>query len=388
MEDKYEDDDEDEDLTFITGEIIKLLQFRKKDKGKPHRKSKSSRKGKNEKPIIQCLECKGFGHMRIKCPNYLIKEKTKESKDKELVATWSDTKNDSSNEYVDECSHVMAFAATTNKVIVESASDSENSSDDEVSKKMTLQEAYDKICTKFIKSEKTSHLCREELNEVKIEKVDLLVKLDETTRLVETLSVENISLEKKVKNLKVELSQARTQIQRMFSAKLDEVLSAQKFSSDKIGLGYAVSSSPSSSMTFGLRTVFVSQFEKGDKGMKSKTNLVNSKSFVRPHVCHHCGVSGHIRPNCFKLYPQKQVSKQSQVFFQGPTPLFGELLKFLSFLTQFQKNFNFSMSFSRHIRTRVFSSSRLKTCAVWVRNESKTKLSFLFVLCFNSFYLK
>ena len=138
MEDKYEDDDEDEDLTFITGEIIKLLQFRKKDKGKPHRKSKSSRKGKNEKPIIQCLECKGFGHMRIKCPNYLIKEKTKELKDKGLVATWSDTENDSSNEYVDECSHVMAFAATTDKVIVESASDSEDSFDDDVSKKMTL----------------------------------------------------------------------------------------------------------------------------------------------------------------------------------------------------------------------------------------------------------
>ena len=31
-EDKDEDDDEDEDLTFITDEIIKLLQFRKKDK--------------------------------------------------------------------------------------------------------------------------------------------------------------------------------------------------------------------------------------------------------------------------------------------------------------------------------------------------------------------
>ena len=47
------------------------------------------------------------------------------------------------------------------------------------------------------------------------------------------------------------------------------------------------------------------QYEKGDKGMKSKNDMANSKSFVRPHVCHHCGVSGHIRPNCFKLYPQK-----------------------------------------------------------------------------------
>ena len=122
----------------------------------------------------------------------------------------------------------MAFAATTNKVIVESASDSEDSSGDEVPKKLTLQEAYDKLCTEFIKSEETSHICKRELIEVKIEKVDLLVKLDETTRLVETLSVENTSLEEKVKNLKVELSQARTQIERMSSAKLDEVLSAQK----------------------------------------------------------------------------------------------------------------------------------------------------------------
>ena len=98
--------------------------------GKPPRKSKSSRKGKNEKPIIQCYECKGFGHMRIECPNYLIKEKTKESKDKGLVANWSDTKNDSSDEYMGECSHIMAFAATTNKVIVENASDSKDSSND------------------------------------------------------------------------------------------------------------------------------------------------------------------------------------------------------------------------------------------------------------------
>ena len=51
------------------------------------------------------------------------------------------------------------------------------------------------------------------------------------------------------------------------------------------------------------------QSEKGNKGMKSKIVLANSKSFARPYVCHHCGVSGHIRPNCFKLYPHKQLSK-------------------------------------------------------------------------------
>ena len=73
--------------------------------------------------------------------------------------------------------------------------------------------------------------------------------------------------------------------------------------------------------------------------MESKTDMANSNSFVRSHVRHHCGVFGHLRPNCFKLYPQKQVSKQSQVSSQGPTSLFGELLKVLSFLTQFQEKF-------------------------------------------------
>ena len=117
--------------------------------------------------------------------------------------------------------------------------------------------------------------------------------------------MENTSLEEKVKNLEVNLSQARTQIERMSSAKLDELLSAQKPSSNKTGLGYVVSSSPSSSMTSKSKTIFVFQSEKGHKCMKYKTDLANSKSFFRPHVCHHCGVSGHIRPNCFKLYPQK-----------------------------------------------------------------------------------
>ena len=108
--------------------------------------------------------------MRLVCPNYLMKEKTKNSKGKVLVATLSDSESDISDEYEDDCGHYMAFPATTDKVIVESANDSEDSSDDEVPKKLNLQEAYDKLCTKFIKSKKALHLCRKELNEVKIEK--------------------------------------------------------------------------------------------------------------------------------------------------------------------------------------------------------------------------
>ena len=157
-----------------------------------------------------------------------------------LVATFSDTESDLSDEYKDECGNYMAFAATTDKLIMENASDSEDSFDDEVPKKLTLDEAYDKLCNKYIKSEKISHLHRKELNEVKTEKPNLLVKLDETTRLVETLVMENTSLDEKVNNFKVELSQAKTKIERMSNAKFNEVLSAQKPSYDKTSFGYVV----------------------------------------------------------------------------------------------------------------------------------------------------
>ena len=57
-ESEDEDEDDDEDLTFIIDEIIKLFQFRKKDKGKPPRKSKSSRNGKSEKPLSNAMSVK------------------------------------------------------------------------------------------------------------------------------------------------------------------------------------------------------------------------------------------------------------------------------------------------------------------------------------------
>ena len=82
------------------------------------------------------------------------------------------------------------------------------------------------------------------------------------------------------------------------------------------------------------------------------------------HVCHHCGALGHTRPNCIKLFPHKRVSNRSHSLPKGSVPILGELLKALSFLTQFQGNSNSSMSFSSHTRTCAFSFSRPKIRAV------------------------
>ena len=58
----------------------------------------------------------------------------------------------------------------------------------------------------------------------------------------------------KTKKLEVELFQVRAQLERTSSAKLDEMLSLQKFASDRTGLGYGISSS---NITSTSTTVFV-----------------------------------------------------------------------------------------------------------------------------------
>ena len=92
--------------------------------------------------------------IRIECPNYFMKEKTKKSKGNVLDATLNDIESDLSNEYDDECGKYMAFTTTIDEMIVKNASNTKDSSDYKVLEKLTIQEAYDKLCTEYIKCEK------------------------------------------------------------------------------------------------------------------------------------------------------------------------------------------------------------------------------------------
>ena len=68
------------------------------------------------------------------------------------------------------------------------------------------------------------------------------------------LRFENNFLTEKTKKLEAELFQVRAQLERTSSAKLDEMLSIQKFASDRTSLGYGISSSNTASTS---TTVFV-----------------------------------------------------------------------------------------------------------------------------------
>ena len=76
---------------------------------------------------------------------------------------------------------------------------------------------------------------------LELEKKILLVKLFDANEFLNNVKTGNMLLLDKVKNLELELSVTREQIDRSASSKLDHMLSVQKSPSDKIGLGFVES---------------------------------------------------------------------------------------------------------------------------------------------------
>ena len=67
---------------------------------------------------------------------------------------------------------------------------------------------------------------------------------------------------------------------------------------------------------------------------------INMKSQPKkPHFSHHCGASGHTRPNCYKWLATQQSNSLSsfgsQNQFQNSLSPLGELLKAILFLSNF-----------------------------------------------------
>ena len=170
----------------------------------------------------------------------------------------------------------------------------------------------------------------------------------------------------KTKKLEVELFQVRAQLERTSSAKLDEMLRLQKSTYDRTGLGYGFSSSNIASTS---TTIFVppsNNVEIENNNVKTdltSENLDKGKSILgappkqdkkeaknprakmansqkpkqkKQHLCHHCGVVGHARPNCYKWLATQQsndmIASGSQNQLQSSLTPLGDLLKALIFL--------------------------------------------------------
>ena len=177
------------------------------------------------------------------------------------------------------------------------------------------------------------------------------------------------------------------------------MLSIQKSASDRTGLGYGISSSNTASTS---TTVFVppasnTEIENTDvKISLASENLNKGKSILgaplkldkkeaknpkakkansqkpkqkKQHLCHHCGVADHTRPNCYKWLATQQsngmIASGSQNQLQlSFTPL-GDLLKALMFLSNLN---GFNSSPSPPVQG---FNQRKGSSKVWKKKDSK-----------------
>ena len=152
------------------------------------------------------------------------------------------------------------------------------------------------------------------------------------------LNGELIEAYSKIKFLEIKVIQANAKVEQVSSKKLDEVLAHQKPFSNKSRLGYTRKSNSSVKVSKDMNfvkakepTVKITTVEKVK--VEKKQNVTEQRLLTKPptqsvvkpkgkgkslpksqrglrtqHFCHHCGIQGHIRPNCHKLQALKNSS--------------------------------------------------------------------------------
>jgi hypothetical protein len=121
----------------------------------------------------------------------------------------------------------------------------------------------------------------------------------------------------KVQELEEKLLETQLQLERVTDEKLTRMLSIQKSPNDKTGLGYVASSShvPSTSKIVFVKPTVPELPPAVEDNQKEKVNddvpgIQQPHSIRRPYICHHCGLSGHVRPQCSLLKAQKAKAKK------------------------------------------------------------------------------
>ena len=113
---------------------------------------------------------------------------------------------------------------------------------------------------------------------------ELSTKFNEANQTIGALRFENNFLAEKTKKLEEELSQVRPQLERTSSAKLDEMLNSQKSASNRIGLGYGLSSFNIASTSTNVFFPFVNNVKIKNNEVKTELaseNLDKGKSILR-----------------------------------------------------------------------------------------------------------
>ena len=117
-----------------------------------------------------------------------------------------------------------------------------------------IHTTYTKLYKVLEKHEKMYRLATKKFSNVELEREKISTKFDKANQTIGALRFENNFLVEKTKKLEAELFQVGAQLERTSRAKLNEMLSLQKSTSDRTSLGYDF---PSPSIASTSATVFV-----------------------------------------------------------------------------------------------------------------------------------
>ena len=204
-------------------------QFKNQDKGKKDARDLGQY---NIPSGSKCFRCQGFSHAKQECLTYL---KTI-GKSKALATTLSDTEPKDDSDYKDD-GILNAFTAIVNPTEgnvedVDEEEDLVKSKFEKLDEQNDIHTAYAKLYKVSEKHEKLYRLATKKFIDVELEREEISTKFDEANQTIGVLRFKNNFLAEKTKKLEAELFQVRAQLERTSSAKLDEMLSFQKFAFD------------------------------------------------------------------------------------------------------------------------------------------------------------
>ena len=221
--------------------------------------------------------------MKHECPTYLKSI----GKSKTFAPTLSDIKPEDDFDNEDD-GILNVFTATVNPTdgIVEDVVEEEElleSKFEKMDDQDDIDTAYEKLYKISEKHEKLYRLATKKLSNVELDREELSTKFDEANQTIGALRFENNFLVEKTKKLEAELFQVRAQLERTSSAKLDKMLSIQKFASNRIDLGYGLSSSNTASTSTTIFVPLASNTDIENTDVKislTSKNLENGKSIL------------------------------------------------------------------------------------------------------------
>jgi len=178
-----------------------------------------------------------------------------------------------------------------------------------------LKEAYKVLYVKYLKLKEMNQQHVHELNNLKTERSTLLIK---------------------IQDLEEKLLETQLQLERVTDEKLTHMLSIQKSPIDKTGLGFIAFTSdiPSTCMTVFVKPIVhepsTTYVDKGKVVIGADVPAIvkatqKPSTIRRPPICHRCGLSGHIRPQCSLLKAQRSKFKNElpREATSGTRPLAG-----------------------------------------------------------------